>query len=345
MREPAFWRDGGLAAWLLAPAAALYAAVADARLARPGTRVSVPVLCVGNFTAGGAGKTPTAIALAGMAMARGFRPHFLTRGHGGRARGPLALQPGHTAREVGDEALLLGRTAPTVIARDRAAGAALAIRNGADLIVMDDGFQNPSLHKDVSLIVIDGMYGIGNGRTIPAGPLRASLEAQLRKADAILIAGPLSPAAQDTVSQARARGIPILTGSLRPDPAAIDNLRGHALLAFAGIGRPDKFFATLHAAGLDVRETRAFADHHPFTAAQARALLDTAARGNLTLVTTEKDIARMRGDPALAPLAERARTLPVTMTFDDEAAVQREVIGKLTAGMPAAISPGRDGSA
>jgi tetraacyldisaccharide 4'-kinase len=330
---------------LLTPAAAIYAAIADARMRQPGARVSVPVLCIGNFTAGGAGKTPTALALAKMLMARGGKPHFLTRGYGGSARGPLAVAPNHTAREVGDEALLLARLAPTVVARDRMAGAKLAVRNGADVIVMDDGFQNPSLHKDFSLIVIDGTRGFGNGRPIPAGPLRASLDAQLPRASAVLIVGAIVPAMRSTMAQLKARGIPVLTGNLQPDAPAINDLRGRKLMAFAGIGQPDKFFTTLKAAGLTVRATRVFADHHPFTKAQADALLDTAAREHLTLVTTEKDVARMRGDPALAQLADETAVVPVTMTFDDEAALRRKVIDRLLSGKSAVTSPAPGGGA
>jgi tetraacyldisaccharide 4'-kinase len=213
------------------------------------------------------------------------------------------------------------------------------------MIVMDDGFQNPSLHKDFSLIVVDGARGFGNGSPIPAGPLRASLNAQLPRTNAVLIVGAIAPAMRSTMTQLKARGIPVLTGSLQPDAPAIDDLRGRKLMAFAGIGQPDKFFATLNAAGLTVRATRVFADHHPFTKAQASALLDDAAREHLTLVTTEKDIARMRGDPALAQLADRTAVIPVTMTFDDDAALRREVIDRLMSGKNGATSPGPGGAA
>src|SRR5215471_2279010 len=188
MREPAFWwREPGLLAALLAPLGALYGAVAALRLQLPGRRARVPVVCVGNLTLGGSGKTPTAIAIARMLQAAGDRPVFLTRGYGGRLAGPVLVTPSHTAAEVGDEPLLLARVAPTIVARDRVTGAAAAEAAGAGIIVMDDGFQNPSLEKDLSVLVVDGRRGIGNDHVFPAGPLRAPLAAQLAGADAVLV--------------------------------------------------------------------------------------------------------------------------------------------------------------
>jgi tetraacyldisaccharide 4'-kinase len=329
MREPAFWQRGGVAAQLLAPAAAIFAAVADSRMKRTGARTEVPVLCIGNLTAGGTGKTPTALALAKSFLARGLKPFFLTRGYGGSLKGPVQVLQGHTARDVGDEALLLARLAPTIVASDRAAGAQAAVAAGASLIIMDDGFQNMTLEKDISLLVVDGTRGIGNGRVMPAGPLRASLGVQLARADAMLVVGAMANPVRALVNRARARGIAVLTGSLQPEAPTLTELRGQKVLAFAAIGQPEKFFATLNAAGIVVRSPRAFPDHHHFTKQEASALLDAAAIQHLTLVTTEKDIARMRGDPALAALAAQTQVLPVTMTFDDDAAVRREIIDKL----------------
>lgn len=329
MREPAFWQRGGVASQLLAPAAAIYGAVADARMKRPGVYADVPVLCVGNLTAGGAGKTPTALALAKSFLARGLKPYFLTRGYGGNSVGPVEVLQGHTARDVGDEALLLARLAPTIVAADRVAGARAATAAGAGVIVMDDGFQNSALEKDFSLLVVDGARGIGNGRVIPAGPLRATLGAQLARADAMLIVGAVANPVRALMTRAKARGLTVLTGSLTPEAPTVSELRGKKVLAFAAIGNPDKFFATLNAAGALVRGTRKFADHHHFTKSEATELLDTAATEHLTLVTTEKDIARMRGDPALAALAQQTVVLPVAMTFDDDTAVRREIVDKL----------------
>ncbi len=328
MREPAFWRHGGFAAQALAPAAAVYGAIADARMRRGGAQAGVPVFCVGNLTAGGAGKTPTAIALAKSFLARGLKPYFLTRGYGGNTAGPMPVSPGHTARDVGDEALLLARLAPTIMARDRAAGAQVAVAAGASVIVMDDGFQNSALKKDFALLVVDGPRGIGNGRVIPSGPLRASLDAQLARANAMLVAGAIADPTRAVIAAARTRGMPVFTGNLTPDATTVTELRGKKILAFAGIGHPDKFFATLNAAGALVRGARTFADHHHFSKSEATDLLDTAAREHLVLVTTEKDIARMRGDPALAALTKQTLVLPVTMTIDDEAGWRRDVVDR-----------------
>src|ERR1700742_80698 len=164
MREPSFWwRDAGFAAHLLAPGAAIYGLVAGARLKRRGRRADLPIVCIGNPTVGGAGKTPTALAVARMLQADGETPVFLSRGYGGRLAGPLQVHATmHRASEIGDEPLLLVRTAPTIVAHDRAKGAQMAAAAGASVIVMDDGFQNPSLAKDFSVLVVDGARGIGN---------------------------------------------------------------------------------------------------------------------------------------------------------------------------------------
>jgi tetraacyldisaccharide 4'-kinase len=316
MREPAFWwRAAGFAAGTLAPLAALYGAVAAARLHRRGVRAGVPVVCIGNFTVGGAGKTPAALAVAGMLAAAGERPVFLSRGYGGTLTG-LQVDPArHSAAEVGDESLLLSRTAPVIVARDRVVGAEMAVAAGASVIVMDDGFQNPSLGKDFSLLVVDARRGIGNGRVIPAGPLRAPLDAQLARTHALLVIG-IGAGADDVVKEARA--IPVFVARLQPDAGFVTAQRGARVLAFAGIGDPPKFFATLSEAGVAVAATRSFPDHHRYTRAEAQALCDEAERAGLALVTTEKDLARLAGDDAAAPLAERAHALPVTLAFERE---------------------------
>jgi tetraacyldisaccharide 4'-kinase len=318
MREPAFWwRQAALAAGLLAPLAALYGAVAGARLARRGARAAVPVVCIGNLTVGGAGKTPLALAVAGRLAAEGGTPMLLSRGYRGRLAGPLRVDPArHRARDVGDEPLVLARVAPTFVARDRVAGAQAAVAAGASVIVMDDGFQNPSLHKDFSVLVVDGRRGIGNGRVVPAGPLRAPLMAQLARADALVVVGP-SQAGADVAAVARARGVPVFDAGLAPDAAAVAALAGARVLAFAGIGDPQKLFATLTAAGIAVAATRSFPDHHRYTPAQASMLCAQADREALMLVTTEKDLVRMQGDTDVAALAARARALPVTLMLTD----------------------------
>jgi tetraacyldisaccharide 4'-kinase len=330
MREPAFWwRPPGLAAALLAPAAAAYGAIAERALRQAGQRSRVPVLCVGNLTVGGGGKTPTAIAIARLFLAAGVRPIFLTRGYGGRLSGPIRVDAKvHRAADVGDEPLLLARVTTTIVARDRVAGAALAQSIGADVIVMDDGFQNPSLVKDLALLVVDGRRGIGNGRMIPAGPLRAPLAVQLEYADALLAVGE-AKGASDVVAEATERGLSIFHGRLEPDPAAIAAFRGRKVLAFAGIADPGKFFATLAAIGITAVATERFPDHHRYTATDARNLLTRAEHESLDLVATEKDLARLQGEQNVAELLARTTALPVSLMFDDEDAVRRLMLDVL----------------
>ena len=319
MREPPFWwRHGGAESTLLIPLASIYGAVAARRMTRGGIRASAPVICVGNPTVGGAGKTPTALAVAAMLQAEGERPAFLSRGYGGRLAGPLRVDPVlHGAADVGDEPLLLARVAPTIVARDRGKGAEAAVAAGGSVIVMDDGFQNPSLAKDFSVLVVDARRGIGNGRIVPAGPLRAPLGVQLDRAQALIMVG--EGALPDIEQDAEARALPVFRARLAPDAGVIAALGSGRALAFAGIGDPDKFFATLRDAGVAVATTRSFPDHHRFTNAEAQALCEQAEREGLTLVTTEKDLARMRGNDAMAQLAARCRALPVTLQFENDA--------------------------
>ncbi len=323
MREPAFWwRPPGLAATLLAPAAALYGTVAAGRMARAGARASVPVLCVGNFTLGGSGKTPAAIAIAERLKAHGHNTFFLSRGYGGSTVRPARVdEKMHDAADVGDEPLLLARTAPTIVAHDRVAGAELAEELGADAVVMDDGLQNPSLEKSLSIVVVDGRRGIGNGKVFPAGPLRAPLDAQFARAHALLIVGPGSGAA-NLAAAAAARKLPALRARIAPDPTALATLPKR-VLAYAGIGDPEKFFDTVAAAGIEAPARRAFPDHHRYTATDQAELVALAEREKLTLLTTEKDLARMAGDEAVADLAARSRALPVRLRFEDESAIDR----------------------
>jgi tetraacyldisaccharide 4'-kinase len=323
MREPAFWwHPPGLLSALLAPLAAVYGVEAARRMRATGVRAGVPVICVGNFTLGGSGKTPAAIAIAELLTSAGRKPALLTRGYGGSEAGPLIVDPHNDdAAKVGDEALLLAQAAPAIIAHDRARGAAAAQSSdiGADVIVMDDGLQNASLQKDLTLAVIDGSRGIGNGRVFPAGPLRAPLAAQFARVNALLVIGG-SAGAAGLDGEIRARRIPVFHGQLVPDPAAIDAIGGRKVLAFAGIGNPGKFFATAEAAGLEIAERRAFPDHHRFSGEEAGDLIMQAEREGLRLLTTAKDHARMSGDPNLAALAARAHVLPVRLSVKEEAA-------------------------
>src|SRR5882757_1506698 len=266
MREPAFWhRPPSWKSHLLRPLAALYGAVAARRLARKGLDAGIPVLCVGNYHVGGAGKTPTVAALARLLRDLGERPVVLSRGYGGKLAGPVKVDPGrHLASDVGDEPLMLATALPVVIARDRASGVALARSQGASVILMDDGFQNPSVAKDASLIVIDSARGLGNGRVIPAGPLRAPLSPQLARTDALVVVGD-GEAASEVAAGIAGQGKPVLSAHLMPDDASVAALRGKRVLAFAGIGDPARFFNTLSANGIVVVKARAFADHHPFS--------------------------------------------------------------------------------
>jgi len=323
MREPGFWwRERGAASALLAPFATLYGSIAAQRMRGDGTRAAVPAICIGNLTLGGTGKTPTAIAVTKLLAAKGEHPFLLTRGYGGTLSGPVRVDPKrHTAREVGDEPLLLARVAPTIVAHDRVAGAATAHAGGASIIVLDDGLQNPSLHKTQALAVIDGRRGIGNGMVFPAGPLRAPLSAQIEHVQALLVIGPVAEA-KPIIDAAQKGALPLFHGELTPDATALTGLRGRKVLAFAGIGDPNKFFATLAAAGIDVSVRHGFADHHRYTAAEASSLTTEAERDGLTLVTTEKDLMRIEGDPVLATLAARARVLPVKLDIDEHAAFE-----------------------
>ena len=330
MRAPSFWwREAGLAAALLAPFAALYGAVAARRMRRRGRNVGIPVVCVGNLTLGGAGKTPAALAVGRMLLDAGERPFFLTRGYGGHLAGPVQVESGrHDARAVGDEPLLLARVAPTIVARDRVAGAEAARRAGASVVVMDDGFQNPALAKDLALVVVDAARQIGNAKVFPAGPLRAPLAAQFARAHALIDIG---EAGGTAAVLGAASDLPVFHGRLMPEAGAVAALAGRQVLAFAGIGVPDKFFATLDVAGIAAPVRRGFGDHHRYTGAEAAALLCEADERRLLLLTTEKDAARLAGDGAVQALAARAQTLPVTLMIDEEERFRRFLAERLSA--------------
>jgi tetraacyldisaccharide 4'-kinase len=311
MKTPSHWAaPAGLVAYVLAPFGWIYGRMTALRMRQTGQRAAVPVICIGNLTAGGAGKTPVAMTVADMLRRSGETPVILSRGYGGRLAGPVAISPeAHGSADVGDEPLLLAKRHRVIVARDRIAGAAVAVAAGATVIVLDDGLQNPALSKDLAIAVIDGAFGVGNGFCMPAGPLRAPVSDQLRHLDAVLLLGDGAQAA-DLTAQARGAGKLVLRARLQPDADDIEALRGKPLFGFAGIGRPEKFFATLVEQGLDLRETRAFPDHHSFSAADQTALLTHAERGGLTLVTTEKDAVRLP--------RSFAEVVRVTVQFDDE---------------------------
>jgi tetraacyldisaccharide 4'-kinase len=316
MREPDFWWRPGKGSFLI-PLAAIYGAVAALRLQANGRKAGLPVVCLGNLTVGGAGKTPAAIAVAQLLHPAHQRPFFLSRGYGGQLAGPVRVNPAfHRARDVGDEPLLLARLAPTIVARDRVAGAKFAQFAGAGVVVMDDGLQNASLAKDLTIIVVDGRRGIGNGHIIPAGPLRAPLGIQLDRAQAVIVVGPPDGAAA-VIERARRQGLTIFRARLEPDRSVIAAIGRRKALAFAGIGDPEKFFATLAAAGIDVAEKAGFPDHHRYTAAEAADLIARTQAKGLMLVTTEKDLMRMAGEPQLDALAARASALPVRLVIEE----------------------------
>ncbi len=325
MREPAFWWQPGRGR-LLSPLAAIYGAMAGSRMRAQGSRAGVPVICLGNLTVGGAGKTPAALAVAHLLLGARERPFFLSRGYGGRLAGPIRVNPPvHSAADVGDEPLMLTRLAPTVVAHDRVAGAKFARSTGASVIVMDDGFQNPSLAKDLAVLLVDGLRGIGNGRVFPAGPLRAPLEIQIAHAQAVVVVGPPQRAAA-VVDAARHHGLAIFHGRLEPDRNVVAALGSRKVLAFAGIANPEKFFTTLSEAGVAVAERSSFPDHHRYTAAEAQALIARAEAGNLVLLTTEKDLARIAGAPHLAAIAARANALPVRLMIEEADAFRQMVL-------------------
>ena len=308
-RAPDFWqRPDAAAARILDPIGRLYGSVG--RLARPTTRrrASVPVVCIGNAVVGGAGKTPVAIAVAALLAGAGLRPHFLSRGYGGRLKGPVRIYSGrYDARHVGDEPLLLAQHGPTWVARNRHAGAVAAVAAGAGSIVMDDGFRNRSLAPDLSLLVADGEVGYGNGRVFPAGPLREPPECAHACADGLIVVGPERVALPN--------GLPRIGADLVPVPGSY-RLAGKRVLAFAGIGRPAKFLRTLQDLGAEVVDFTAFPDHHRYRRAEVRALFMRAAELNAQCFTTEKDFVRL---PVVAQAV--TRTVAVMIRWTDPPAL------------------------
>ncbi len=315
MRGPAFWYDPSarLAPALLSPFGWITAEATSRRLRRRGWRPPVPVICCGNIGVGGAGKTTLALDLLSRLRARGIDAHALTRGYGGAARGVLRVDPTrHDARLAGDEALLLAASAVTWVAADRVAAARDAVAAGAQCLVMDDGLQNPGLAQDCTLLVVDGAVGFGNARLLPAGPLRESVASGAARAHAAILIGPDRAGALSRLPAS----LPVLRASLALDPGA-GALRGQRLVAFAGIGRPGKFFDSLVAAGLELAARVGFADHHRYRPAELRHLAARAARERARLVTTPKDAVRLP-----EPFRRQVAVLGVGLLWEDAALVE-----------------------
>ncbi len=311
MKTPAFWARDGVLPRLLAPFCLFYRAGAIVHQSIVTPRdAGIPVICVGNIVAGGAGKTPVALALASHLTSRGKPTAFLSRGHGGDLIGPVKVDPKtHRPRDVGDEALLLAEAGPTWVSHDRASGAEAARDNGAELIIMDDGFQNFGLKKTLSLVVIDGGFGFGNRRIHPAGPLREPVDSGLARADAVVMIGE----DMTDIAPFLPSGLPLLRAEIAPVP----NPRlapGTRVLGFAGIGRPEKFRETLESLRLEVTEFEAFADHHAFSVSEVEALLDRASRNGAIAVTTAKDHVRLPGKAR-----EKIERLDISLRWRDEA--------------------------
>lgn len=311
MKAPAFWESDNALALMMAPLGHLYALGGRwRRQAATPWQAPVPVICVGNLTVGGTGKTPTAVALARRLAVIGCKPVLVSRGYRGRLGGPVRVDPRtHLAADTGDEPLLLAEAAPTIVAKDRIAGVRAAVELGAEVIVLDDGFQDPRLRHDLALVVVDAGAGFGNGRVLPAGPLREPISEGLARADAIVLIG------DGGIDTSR----PLWRARLVPNEASL-RFRGIRVFGFAGIGRPGKFFATLREIGAEVVAARAFPDHHPYDEDIAALLIEEAARLGATPVTTRKDWVRL-------PVSARSMVsvVDVDLSFADEDAVMRRL--------------------
>ena len=314
---PFWWKKGDPRAWLLTPASLIYGYFAGRNMRKAKrVEIEVPVICVGNFTVGGAGKTPTVIALARAAKARGLRPGVLSRGYGGSMDRTIVVDPGHhRARDVGDEPLLIARETLTVITRKRLEGARMLIAEGADLIIMDDGFQTAALRFDYALMVVDSVRGIGNGFLVPAGPVRAPIKLQLSYSTALLKLDN-GDGADPFIRLAARSGKPVYEGMVRPVGDA-GGFAGKRVLAFAGIADPNKFYRTMEELGAEIVARRSFGDHQHLSDDEIADILATAAQQDLTIVTTAKDAVRLRGQNGRAnELAAKVVVIEVEMNFD-----------------------------
>ena len=291
IKSPKHWQRAGIVPLLLSPLSLIYRmASAFPRMIANPLRADIPVICVGNIVAGGAGKTPIAIDIATRLKNIGKSPHIITRGYGGDAIGPIMVEAGANWHDTGDEAILLAAAAPTWVAKDRKAGVANATNNGADMVILDDGFQNPSLIKDLSIVVVDGGFGFGNKMLLPAGPLRESINSGISRAGAVVIIGDDKQGARASILESNAK-IEILQARLRPTNG--DELKDRDVVAFAGIGRPEKFFETLAEIGCNIKSSHSFPDHHEYSIRDISPILEMAEKINAVVVTTEKDAVKI----------------------------------------------------
>ncbi|MCZ4281754.1 tetraacyldisaccharide 4'-kinase [Kiloniella laminariae] len=335
MHAPDFWQHRNILSTLLLPASLLYSLGSNLRhrFTRP-RHVSVPVICIGNLTAGGSGKTPVTAALAQLLSEEGKNPHIISRGYGGSATGPLLVQTEvHSPAEVGDEPLLLARDFPIWVSKDRVAGAKAAIAAGADILLLDDGFQNPGLYKDLSLIVVDATHGFSNGRVLPAGPLREPIKTGLSRADAVVF---LKPSAQAEINQeifASLQDCPLIQAHIEPGPRAgggtLPDLHHKMVFAFAGIGYPSKFYTTLEQLGVKLVGRRDFPDHHPYSSHDIQQIIQEAQhKGAKLILTTEKDTVKLNGlIPSASPL--EIISLPIRAVWDNPGVI-KDLLSKAT---------------
>ncbi len=316
MRTPTYWKDRNLTSDILLPLGKLYALATALRLKwQHPKHASVPVICIGNLTAGGSGKTPTALSLARMLLDKGKKPFFVSRGYGGKLTGVRVDPARHTAAEVGDEPLLLSRLAPVIVNPDRYAAAQMAVKEGADVIIMDDGFQNPGLYKDLSLLVFDGSFGFGNGRPVPAGPLRENLAAGLKRAQGIIVIGN-----DDCNLSALAPDLPHFHGRVIATPL---KQAPTEVIAFAGIGRPQKFYDSLRQCGLNPLKTHDFPDHHFYTRAELEAILQEATELQAPVYTTTKDFVKIP-----AELQKSFNVLEIDIAWENPEKLQTFILKK-----------------
>lgn len=285
MKTPKYWQSNSLLSKILTPIGWLYGLATQLRLKlKQAPKADIPVICIGNITAGGTGKTPVSVSVAKMLATDMYHPFFLTRGYGGKLQNVMVNTKKHSAEDVGDEPLLLAQQAPVIVNANRYEGAKLAIQEGADIAIMDDGFQNPSLHKDLSFLVFDGSYGIGNGKIIPAGPLRETFENGIKRADALIILG------KDKHNLAERCKLPVFFGHTEALQTTVNSGK---VLAFAGIGHPQKFYHTLGQLGFDVAETIDFPDHHFYRKEELENILQKAKELNAEVYTTGKDFVKI----------------------------------------------------